>query len=191
MLISKLPNGNLQVNIILLRLVSEIGLLASLSHTLAKLDNFLHNCCLFGKYLNYFLESGWRSGRVCSVFYSIYYCIRRLCPTSHWGLAKNYWCERRMIPNTKETLLEMVRGSTMYRPLHMLHIHIHIWKIWTLMVFKISQIYSNCSYFDFHKGFIIGLLVFLVTWLWGHPALGPQDYSQRWQKKAAKNLWRC
>lgn len=132
MLISNLPNGNLQVNIILLRLVSEIGLLASLSHTLAKLDNFLHNCCLFGKYLNYFLESGWRSGRVCSVFYSIYYCIRRLCPTSHWGLAENYWCEGRVLPNTKETLLEMVRGSTMYRSLHMLHIHIHIWKIWTL-----------------------------------------------------------
>lgn len=103
---SDLPNGNLQVHITLLRLVSEIGLLAFLSHKLSKLENFLHNCCLFGKYLNYFLESGWRSGRVCSGFYSIYYCITRLCPTSHWGLAKHYWCEGRTLAKTKETLLE-------------------------------------------------------------------------------------
>lgn len=101
-----LPNGNLHVHITLLRLLSEIGLLAFLSHKLAKLENLLHNCCLFGKFLYCFLESGWRSGRVCSQSYSIYNCIRRLCPTSHWGLAKDYWCEGCVLADTKETLLE-------------------------------------------------------------------------------------
>lgn len=90
MLTSNLANGNLQVDTILLRLANETGLLASLSHILTKLDSILHNCCLFGICLNYFLENGGKSGRVCSGVYSIYYCIGRLCPTSHGGLAKDY-----------------------------------------------------------------------------------------------------
>lgn len=93
MLISDLLNGNFQIDTTLLRLANEIGLLASLSHTLAKLDNFLHNRCLFGKYLNYFLESGWRSGRVCSAFYSICFCTWRFCPSSHGVLAEDFWCD--------------------------------------------------------------------------------------------------
>lgn len=68
-LVSDLPNRNLQIDTILLRLANEVGLLASLSHMLAKLDNFLHNCCLIWKMLKLFL------GKCLKVRQRVFFCI--------------------------------------------------------------------------------------------------------------------
>lgn len=60
------------------------------------------------------------------MFYSIYYYIRRLCPTSHGDLAKDYGYDGGMLADTIEALLKTMKGSNTYMSLYLLHIHIYI-----------------------------------------------------------------